>query len=147
MATMKKQMIKPAVAISLVNEARGGPFVFWDDLAAGCQRAAELGYDAVEVFAPGPDAVDSGELKSFLEENRSGLAAMGTGAGMVKHGLTLTSTDADQRARAIAFVQSMIDFGASATSRKVSITKATSPRWKFHSTIMPRSPRCWDPTS
>lgn len=104
-------MIKSAVTISLVNEARGGPFVFWDDLAAGCKRAAELGYDAVEVFAPGPDAVDSGELKSLLEDNKLGLAAVGTGAGMVKHGLSLTSTDPEQRAQAVAFVQSMIDFG------------------------------------
>jgi sugar phosphate isomerase/epimerase len=105
------KMIKSAVTISLVNEARGGPFVFWDDLAAGCKRAAELGYDAVEVFAPGPDAVDSSELKTLLDDNKLSLAAVGTGAGMVKHGLSLTSTDADQRARAIAFVQSMVDFG------------------------------------
>ena len=91
-------MIKSAVTISLVNEARGGPFVFWDDLAAACKRAAELGYDAIEVFAPGPDAVDPGELKSLLEDNTLSLAAVGTGAGMVKHGLSLTSIDADQRA-------------------------------------------------
>ena len=39
-----------AVTISLVPEARGGPFVFWDDLAAGCAKAAELGFDAVEIF-------------------------------------------------------------------------------------------------
>jgi sugar phosphate isomerase/epimerase len=104
-------MIKSAVTISLVPEARGGPFVFWDDLAAGCEKAAGLGFDAVEVFAPGPDAVDSSELKSLLEANKLELAAVGTGAGMVKHGLSLTSTDASQRGRAIEFVKSMIDFG------------------------------------
>jgi sugar phosphate isomerase/epimerase len=108
---MSRKMIKSAVTISLVNEARGGPFVFWDDLAAGCRRAAELGYDAVELFAPGPDVVDPAELKSLLEDNRLALAAVGTGAGMVKHGLSLTSTDAGQRAEAIAFVRGMIDFG------------------------------------
>lgn len=104
-------MIKSAVTISLVAEARGGPFVFWDDLAAGCKKAADLGYDAVEVFAPGPDAVDPRELKSLLEANNLELAAVGTGAGMVKHGLSLTSTDAAQRTRAIEFVEGMIDFG------------------------------------
>ena len=104
-------MIKSAVTISLVDEARGGPFVFWDDLAASCNRAAELGYDAVEIFAPGPDAVDLDELQSLLDHTKLGLAAVGTGAGMVKHGLSLTSPDADQRAKAIDFVKSMIDFG------------------------------------
>ena len=43
-------MIHSAITISLVPEARGGPFVFWDDLAAGCARAAALGFDAVEIF-------------------------------------------------------------------------------------------------
>jgi len=50
-------MIKSAVTISPVKEAEGGPFVFWHDLAAGCAKAAELGYDAVEVFAPNADAI------------------------------------------------------------------------------------------
>src|SRR3954447_9527654 len=45
-------MIRSAVTISLVPEARGGPFVFWDDLTSGCRKAAELGFDAVEVFPP-----------------------------------------------------------------------------------------------
>ena len=37
-------MIQSAITISLVPEARGGPFVFWDDLAAGCAQAAKLGF-------------------------------------------------------------------------------------------------------
>ena len=47
-------MIRSSVTISLVPEARGGPFVFWDDLAAGCRQAKRLGFDAVEVFPPPP---------------------------------------------------------------------------------------------
>ena len=39
--------MKSAVTISLVPEARGGPFVFWDDLAAGCRSAKALGFDDV----------------------------------------------------------------------------------------------------
>ena len=45
-------MIKSCVTISLVPQARGGPFVFWDDLPDGCRRAQALGFDAVEVFNP-----------------------------------------------------------------------------------------------
>ena len=36
-------MIRSAVTVSLVPEARGGPFVLWDDLPAACQTASELG--------------------------------------------------------------------------------------------------------
>ena len=102
--------IRSSVTISLVPEVRGGPFVFWDDLAAGCRQAAELGFDAVEVFPPGPEAIDTTELRRLLKANGLALAAVGTGAGWVRHRLTLTSGDAFVREEAIAFVRSIIDF-------------------------------------
>lgn len=104
-------MVKSAVTVSLVPEARGGPFVLWDDLPAACAAASELGYDAVEIFAPGPDAVSADELQPLKEKYGLSVAAVGTGAGMVKHGLSLTSPDGAQRDQAKAFVRSMIDFG------------------------------------
>ena len=55
-------MIRSSVTVSLVEEARGGPFVFWHDLPAACQKARDLGFDAVEVFPPAPDAVDPAVL-------------------------------------------------------------------------------------
>ena len=100
--------MKSAVTISLVAEARGGPFVFWDDLAAGVKQAAALGFDAVEIFPPAADAIDPAELKALLSDNGLSLAAVGTGAGWVKHKLTLT--DPATREKAIDFVKSIIDF-------------------------------------
>ncbi len=58
-------MIRSCVTVSLVPEARGGPFVFWDDLPAACREAAELGFDAIEIFAP---------ARSGLPSRRSPLA-------------------------------------------------------------------------
>lgn len=104
-------MIRSAVTVSLVAEAKGGPFVFWDDLSAACRSAAELGFDAIEIFAPGPDAVPKSELSSLLTAHQLSLAAVGTGAGWLKHKLSLTSPDHDIRGRAKAFIRSMIDFG------------------------------------
>ncbi|HET6426179.1 MAG TPA: sugar phosphate isomerase/epimerase family protein [Planctomycetaceae bacterium] len=104
-------MIRSAVTISLVNEARGGPFVYWDDLAGSMCKAAALGYHAVEIFAPAPDAVSPDVLKPLLAETKLNVAAVGTGAGWVKQKLSLTSPDETIRQRAIAFIQSMIDFG------------------------------------
>lgn len=111
-------MLRSAVTISLVEEARGGPFVFWHDLPAACWRAAELGFDAVEVFPPSAAAVADSPLKSLLSEHKLKLAAVGTGAGWVKHKLTLTSGDPAIRAKAREFVKGIIDaaggFGAPA---------------------------------
>lgn len=101
-------MIKSAVTISLVPEARGGPFVFWDDLEMGCRKAAELGFDAVEVFAPDAQSL-RGDLPRLLDDHGLRLAAAGTGAGWVKHKLSLTSADESVRRRARDFVRSMLD--------------------------------------
>lgn len=104
-------MPRSAVTVSLVAEAKGGPFVFWDDLPAACRYAAELGFDAIELFAPGPDGVSKANLDSLLKSHSLSLAAVGTGAGWVKHKLTLTSPQAEIREQAKAFIRSMIDFG------------------------------------
>jgi sugar phosphate isomerase/epimerase len=104
-------VIRSSVTISLVPEAQGGPFVFWDDLAAGCQKAKELGFDAVEVFAPSADAVKADALRKLLSDHGLALAAVGTGAGWVKHRLHLTLPDAAARTKARDFIRSIIDFG------------------------------------
>jgi sugar phosphate isomerase/epimerase len=86
--------------------------VFWDDIPAACRRARELGFDAIELFPPGPEAVDPGELRTLLDDNGLSLAAVGTGAGWVKHRLSLTAADETARDKAIDFVKRMIEFGA-----------------------------------
>ena len=103
--------MKSAITVSLVEEARGGPFVYWNGLADAFQQAQRLGFDAVEVFAPGPDAISVDELRTLSEQTGLQVAAVGTGAGMVKHGLSLTDPEAAKRTSARDFVRSMIDFG------------------------------------
>lgn len=103
--------MKSAITVCLVDEARQGPFVLHDGLAAGFGTAKEFGYDAVEIFAPGPDAVDPEELRALVDSSGLAVAAVGTGAGMVKHGLSLVDADPSKRSEAIAFIKSMIDFG------------------------------------
>ncbi len=105
-------MMKSAVTVSLVDEARGGPFVFWDDLELAFKTAAELEFDAVEIFAPGPDAIDTSTVLGYCKTFGLKVAAVGTGAGMVKHGLSLTDFDVQKRLAAKEFIRQMIEFGA-----------------------------------
>jgi sugar phosphate isomerase/epimerase len=102
--------IKSGVTVSLVKELRGGPFIFWDDLAAACGKAAELGFDAVEIFPATAQALDAGKLRQLLDGHKLKLAAVGTGPGWVLQRLTLTAPDAAVRDKARQFVQSIIDF-------------------------------------
>lgn len=105
-------MIRSAVTVSLVREARGGPFVYWDDLPGSLERAAALGFDAVELFAPEASAVDVSEMQRRLAETGLSLAAVGTGAGWVIRRLSLTAPQAETRAGAVEFIRSIIDLGA-----------------------------------
>jgi sugar phosphate isomerase/epimerase len=102
--------MKSSVTISLVPAARGGPFVYWDDLPAAAREAAALGFDGIEVFPPSAESIDRASLETLLDDLQLRLAAVGTGAGWVVHRLTLTDPDDEQRERARRFVESMIDF-------------------------------------
>ncbi len=102
-------MIRSSVTISLVEEVRGGPFVFWHDLPGSCRKAKQLGFDAMEVFPPGPEGVDAGRLAALLRDEGLALAAVGTGAGWVKHRLHLCQPDAGARTKARQFIRSIID--------------------------------------
>ena len=108
--------MKSCITISLVEEARGGPFVLWDGLEKSIAFAGELGYDAVEIFAPGVEVIDADALGKMLDAAGLKLAALGTGAGWVKSRLQLADADPGKRKEARAFVRSVIDcagqFGA-----------------------------------
>src|SRR6187455_1108864 len=91
--TLRTKMIQSAVTISLVPEAKGGPFVFWGELAENCAKAASFGFDAIEVFARSAEDLNARQLRDSLRQHNLKLAAMGTGAGWVVHKLRLTDPD------------------------------------------------------
>ena len=105
-------MMKSCVTISLVPSLRGGPWILWDDLTTSCRKATELGFDAVELFTEGPGTGEPGELEALLEETGLSLGAVGTGAGKVLRGWSLTDPDAEVRQKARGFISEMIAFGA-----------------------------------
>jgi len=104
--------MKPCLTLSLVPSLRGGPWVLWDDLANGIRKTSELGFSAIELFTEGPSAGEPGELETLLEENGVELGAVGTGAGKVIRGLTLTDANQATRTDARKFISEMIEFGA-----------------------------------
>lgn len=103
--------MRTAITLCRVLEAAAGPFVFHDPLADGFAKAAAAGFDDVELFFPGPEAVEIDELRALCDRHGLGVAAVGTGAGMVKHGLSLTDPDPAKRDAALEFIQAMIEFG------------------------------------
>jgi sugar phosphate isomerase/epimerase len=101
--------LKSAVTISLVPQARGGPFIFWDDLEVACRTAADLGFDAVEIFPPSAEALAQLPVSAWLESSGLKVAAVGTGAGWLIHKWHLSHPDAEIRRKAREFIGSIID--------------------------------------
>ena len=62
--------MKSAITISLVPEARGGPFVFWDNLPEACQKAGAMGFDAIEIAEGVPQSLDH-ELSRYRQIERA----------------------------------------------------------------------------
>lgn len=100
--------MRSAITVSLVPEAKAGPFVFHDGLQDACHHASLLGFDAIEIFPPSADAVSDGEAARCAKEFGLQVAAVGTGAGWVKHQLSLTSLNPDVRSRALEFIRSIV---------------------------------------
>ena len=101
--------MRSAITICLVPEARQGPFVFHDGLESGCRAAAEAGFDAVEIFPGSAVDVPVDEVRRMVAAHGLSVAAVGTGAGWVKHRLHLCDPDASVRARACEFIAAIID--------------------------------------
>jgi sugar phosphate isomerase/epimerase len=108
--------MKSAITVSLVTQAKGGPFVFWNGLADACEKAAALGFDAIEIFPPAANALDIAEVQGLLDHHQLKVAAIGTGGGWLIHKWTLTHPDAAIRKQAREFIRAVVDvaggFGA-----------------------------------
>jgi sugar phosphate isomerase/epimerase len=104
--------LRSAVTICLVPEARRGPFVFHDGLAAGCAAAAAQGFDAVEIFPADAGSFPSFELRECLAREGLAVAAVGTGAGWLRQRLHLCHPDAEVRGRARGFIAGIVDAAA-----------------------------------
>lgn len=103
-------MIRSAITISMVPEAKTGPFVFHDGLEAGIAKAASLGFDGVEIFPTHANEIDGYLLRGWLEKHSIRLAAMGTGAGWLTRKLRLTDSDPMVRAAGRDFIGAIVDF-------------------------------------
>ena len=85
--------VAPDVTVCMIPNAKGGPFVLWDNLPAAIRTAAALGFDAVELFPPEPDTLVPQTVKDLLAPHNLAVSAVGSGAGWVRHQMSLTHRD------------------------------------------------------
>lgn len=110
--------MKTCITLSLLPSSPKMPFVLGPDLERGVATAADLGYDAFELFPPKIEAIDSDAISELCEKHGIRLSTIGTGGGWVAQKLTLTDADPASRQRGIDFARTMVqvagDLGAAA---------------------------------
>lgn len=104
--------MKSAITVSLVPQARGGPFVYWDGLAAAFEEAEKNGFHAVEIFPPSAAAIDREEVRRLCARHGLKVAAVGTGGGWVANKWHLCHADASIREKARHFITEIIEVAA-----------------------------------
>ena len=105
---MNETKIKSSITFSAVPEAQGGPFVYWGSLEESMRSAKFIGFDAIEIFPPSPDYFQTVDARTLARQLGLELAAVGTGAGWLKHKLSLAEADPQVRTRAMEFLTSML---------------------------------------
>jgi sugar phosphate isomerase/epimerase len=105
---MNETAIKSSITFSAVPEAQGGPFVYWGSLEESMRSAKDLGFDAIEIFPPSPEYFQTIDAAKLARQIGLEIAAIGTGAGWLKHKLSLADADPQVRARAMEFLSSML---------------------------------------
>ena len=105
---MNETEMKSSITFSAVPEAQGGPFVYWGSLQESMQSAKDLGFDAIEIFPPNPEYFQTIDARTLARKIGLEIAAVGTGAGWLKHKLSLADADPQIRARAMEFLSSML---------------------------------------
>ncbi len=100
--------MKLSITLSLLPSSPQRPFVLGPDVDAGFRLAAELGYDAVEIFPPSLEALAEADLSGCIAKYGIPVSTIGTGGGAVSLGLTLVDPDPAIRQRAEAYIEGIV---------------------------------------
>jgi 5-keto-L-gluconate epimerase len=87
-------------------------FVVYRGFANSIPRAAELGFEGVELALKRADEIDASDLKRILANNNIEVSCISTGQLYADGGLMLTHESVSQREQAIRIFKELIDLGA-----------------------------------
>ena len=98
------------LSITLAKEAgESAPIVFRGSYIDNIKKAAQMGYDAVEIHVNDPCSLDINEIQKACEENRISISTLGTGMGFVIDGLSFTDPDSSIRENAVLRIKEDIE--------------------------------------
>lgn len=84
------------------------PFVLRGNYSLAIEKAAQMGYDAVELHIRNPEEIDAESLQESCLRHGIKVSSLGTGLAFAMEGLSLSSGDSETRRKAIERVHSHI---------------------------------------
>ena len=103
--------MKIGVVVAAKN-ALPSAFVVFRGIERGICKAAELGYDGIELAVRGGDEFEPEHIKKLLSENGLEIAAVSTGQLFADRGLWLSARDTKMREKAVREFCGIIDLAA-----------------------------------
>lgn len=103
--------MKTSVAVAQAVDGPG-PWLFVGDLETGIHRAAQAGFDAVELHISDPSRIEIAHLAALLRDDRIELSGIATGMTYTVHGLSFADADEGRRAQAVQRIKQYIDLCA-----------------------------------
>lgn len=100
--------MKSAVNVSLIPELTNTPHIPQGNFKEICKMISEYGFDGIELFPGSGKDLSVSEIKQITEANNLNVCAIGTGAGKVLYGLTLTNTAKAIRKAAVSYIGDII---------------------------------------
>ncbi|MFW6189408.1 MAG: TIM barrel protein [Planctomycetota bacterium] len=101
-------MIRIAVAVATAD-ALPSAFVVWRDIEESIRKAAEFGYEGIELALQSTDQVDADRVEGLLEEKGLGCPTVSTGQVFAGSNLYFTARDKEKRREVIRVFQGMVD--------------------------------------
>ncbi|HWR21841.1 MAG TPA: sugar phosphate isomerase/epimerase family protein [Feifaniaceae bacterium] len=103
--------MKVSVAIA---DAKAEPFAFvvWRGFAESMEKAAQLGYQGVELALRSREDIDADELRSLLKKYKLEVSCISTGQVFASLGLTMTDVDDDRRGRAVQVLSGLVELAS-----------------------------------
>ncbi|MBD3239719.1 MAG: TIM barrel protein, partial [Chitinivibrionales bacterium] len=104
-------MVRIAVAVATAD-AMPNAFVVWRGIEESLEKAAQYGYDGIELALKTPDQVDAPALKRMLDDRGLACPCVSTGQVFAGLGLYFTTRDKAKRTQVIDVFKGMIDIAA-----------------------------------
>lgn len=101
-------MLKTAVTIA-GKDAKASAFVVWRGFESSIRKAAEYGYDGVELALKSADDIEAASLRTWLRTYQMEVSCITTGQVFADRGLYFTHPDAQMRKKTIEVFSELIN--------------------------------------